>query len=145
MIHAGGCGKAAPTSIEISSHLGCALRFYNNHNALIARLVPGIDILPHILLGHTVDKIQRRIFLDLYNPTANLEVTIWIGWIDNRDSYPRISLNILKLLACLGLAEPQGLTCGPPFGPIVATLASAVLSNRSRYCAGIVIGRVPSS
>ncbi len=77
----------------------------DEHDALISRLVPGIDILPKILLGHAVDKGLVRVGIDALDGAADFQVAIRVRRIDDGEGDASIALDVAVFLARGGLAE----------------------------------------
>ena len=81
------------------------LRLDDNHDALVTWPVPRVLILAQVLLRHPVDEGLVGVRFDSHDGAANLEVSVWILGIEDREGDPWLSLNVLQFLARGGLAK----------------------------------------
>ena len=79
----------------------------HDDHALIAGLVPGVDILIHVLFGHAVDEGVVRVGIDAFDGAADFQVAIRVVGVDQGEGDAGIALDVAVFLATGGLAEEE--------------------------------------
>ena len=91
--------------LDLSPGAGRMFGLNDNDEVLVSWLMPWIGISPQISFRQGMKKVQIRIFINTNDFPAYLQGAVWVVWVNHGKRDARITLEILKLLAVLGLAE----------------------------------------